>query len=303
MNCDEALLSISAALDGELSPAERAKLSKHLLSCESCRELAEDLRVLNEELGRSDQPVPPELAESIRRAVAESEAPSAACSKKRRPPYLQAVAAMLALCVGLGGISLFTSRRMEDSAGGASPALYQAEPESADGSGSADEAESPLDKSSSITPAGLMEGSNSMTESSDGIDPTPQENGNGPTSDQGVEPGDSSAAAPRSTASLTPEEAMELVFRHLGGRGAYPDAELQLLDDSVSAYYLKTEETDQVSSAYYLDYYGLYEDGQSHWFRFYEDVSEKQPDIPGHEVTLNWYTVSPDGTVTAEFPE
>lgn len=316
MNCDEALLAISAALDGELLPAERAKLSEHLMSCEDCRELAEDLRVLTEELGRSDREVPQSLAESVRRAVAEEPQASPA-TKKRRAPYLRAVAAMLALCAGLGGISLFASGRMRgDSAGGVSPALFQAAPENAGGGPAADDEGEPAPMEAAqapespapmpaTAPAGMAEdgdGNHKETRESGGYT-----SGSGPSSEQYEETCDKSgcyaAAAPgNSTAALTPEEALELVFQHLGGREAYPEAE-QLLDGSTSAYYLQTVETDQVSSAYYLDYYGLYEDGRSHWFRYYEDVTEKQTDIPGHEATLNWYTVSPDGQVTAEFPE
>lgn len=127
MNCDEALLAISAALDGELPPGSRAKLSEHLLQCETCRALAKDLRVLTEELEQSDREVPPELAESIRAAVA-GEAPA---PKRRRAPYLRAVAAMLALCVCLGGAGLFVSgQRTKSKADTGEASLFQAAPES-----------------------------------------------------------------------------------------------------------------------------------------------------------------------------
>lgn len=129
MTCEEALLAISAALDGELPPRERAKLSEHLVQCESCRALAEDLRVLTDALEDSDREPPAGLAESIRAAVAAE--PTA---RKRRPPYLSTIAAMLALCIGLGGIGLFVSGRAGSGAGsaanGAAPALYQAAPAS-----------------------------------------------------------------------------------------------------------------------------------------------------------------------------
>lgn len=128
MTCEEALLAISAALDGELSPRERAKLSEHLMQCESCRVLAEDLRVLTDALEGSSREPPTGLAEAVRAAVA-AEPPAVHAPKKRRPPYLRSLAAMLALCVGLGGIGLFASRGMgikDGSAGGAAPALYQA---------------------------------------------------------------------------------------------------------------------------------------------------------------------------------
>lgn len=128
MTCEEALLAISAALDGELSPRERAKLSEHLMQCESCRVLAEDLRVLTDALEGSSREPPTGLAEAVRAAVA-AEPPAVHAPNRRRPPYLRSLAAMLALCVGLGGIGLLASRGMgikDGSAGGAAPALYQA---------------------------------------------------------------------------------------------------------------------------------------------------------------------------------
>lgn len=102
MTCEEALLAISAALDGELSPRERAKLSEHLMQCESCRVLAEDLRVLTDALEGSSREPPTGLAEAVRAAVA-AEPPAVHAPNRRRPPYLRSLAAMLALCVGLGG--------------------------------------------------------------------------------------------------------------------------------------------------------------------------------------------------------
>lgn len=314
MNCDEALLAISAALDGELSPAERVKLSEHLLSCASCRELAEDLRVLTEELGRSDREVPPSLAESVRRAVAEEPQASPDPKKRRRPPYLRAVAAMLALCVCLGGIGLVTSRYGGDSAapaGGAAPALYQASPEGAgyaeeaapesaedadNGSAfstysaptagdadAADKAEAPMEAQSMPMPssapaAAAVEGGSGEMRAG------------GPSSDSYEE------------TALTPEEAMELVFEYLGGYEAYPAAE-QLPGDGLGpSYSLKSLETDQVSSEYCLDCTGQPDGGGYYEFHLYEIVTDKA-DGTGHTATLNWYTVSPEGEVTAQFPE
>lgn len=227
MNCDEALLAISAALDGELSPKERLKLSEHLLACESCRELAEDLRVLTEELSRSDREAPPGLAAAVRRAVAE-EAQASPVPKKR--PYLRAVAAMLALCVGLGGIGLFASGRMGmkgDCAGGAAPALFESAPEARAYSASAppenaesadgycgptvdgDPAEAPKEAaqsylegdasapmpSSAPAPAGLMieEGSGSSEETAPGSE---KNGGHGPSSDGDDETAPGSAIPP-----------------------------------------------------------------------------------------------------------
>lgn len=226
MNCDEALLAISAALDGELSPAERVRLSEHLVQCDTCRELAEDLRVLTEELERSDREIPQGLAANIRRAVAE-EPPA---PKRRRAPYLRAVAAMLVLCVGLGGIGLFASGRMgmkADSAGGAAPTLveaapearaysYSAPPENAEDAGGCggptadgDPAQAPMESaqpypegdtsvpmpSSAPVPAGLMieEGNGSSEETNPGSE---KNGGGGPSSDSEENAPDSASPPP-----------------------------------------------------------------------------------------------------------
>lgn len=312
MNCDEALLAISAALDGELSPAERVKLSEHLMSCESCRELAEDLRVLTEELGRSDQEAPPELFERVRRAVAE-EQPT---PKKRRPPYLRAVAAMLALCICLGGVSLFVSGHKgdsADSAGGAASFMFQAAPESREYNGNPESAEED-DCDTADAPEDGPEVPMEAQSAQNGASPTPMpssapaatatEEGNdrGGTAPAGESYDETSAGdiydktTSAGAAAVTPEEALKLVFQYLGGYETYPEAEQLLRDGSPPSYRLKTAET---SSDCYLEYQGLYEDGQSHWFRLYEDVSEEQAD---HKTTLNWYIVSPAGEVRAEFP-
>lgn len=150
MNCDEALLAISAALDGELTPAEQGKLSEHLLCCPECRELAEDLRVLSELLEDSAAEPPAELAASIQKAVAE-EPQTAPAPKKRRAPYLRAVAAMLALCIGLGGLGLFAAgksaqKSADSGAANMAPALFGAVRQAPEGAGreGCDEAESEI---------------------------------------------------------------------------------------------------------------------------------------------------------------
>lgn len=357
MNCDEALLAISAALDGESSPAERARLSEHLLECESCRALAEDLRFLTGELGRSDREAPQPLAEAVRRAVA-AEARAASPTPKKRPPYLRAAAAMLALCIGLGGIGLFAAGRMGmkgDSAGGAAPALSEAAPEAraySEGALPEDAADAsvapevPMETASlpgpdgdapmpmpSEAPAGVMavDGSGSNGETAPGAadftgSETNKENA-GLTADTGVSKeeitpadapgsdradgcapgsGESGAAAPGGDAVLTPEEALELVFQHLGGYEAYPEARQRMVcmyGFDAPAYYLKTVETDAVSSEYCLDYTGSPPEGEGYYFRFYEMVTDKREDGFDHTATSNWYTVSPDGEITAEFPE
>lgn len=132
-------------------------------------------------------------------------------------------------------------------------------------------------------------------------------NGAGPSSDGEAEYGAEQAEdASEEKLTLTPEEALELVFQHLGGYEAYPEARQRMVcmyGFDAPAYYLKTVETDAVSSEYCLDYTGSPPEGEGYYFRFYEMVTDKREDGFNHTATSNWYTVSPDGEITAEFPE
>lgn len=105
MDCEQALEAISAALDGELSPAERLELEAHLSVCESCRALAEDFRVLTAALDGTEAAPPPELAENVMARTA-SITPILAGKRKHGRRWL-GLAAMLALVICVGGVGLW----------------------------------------------------------------------------------------------------------------------------------------------------------------------------------------------------
>ncbi len=65
MHCDEALELLSAALDGELSPAQQTKLDQHLAQCPACRALQAELMGLEEALATLDVPAPAGLKDQI----------------------------------------------------------------------------------------------------------------------------------------------------------------------------------------------------------------------------------------------
>lgn len=316
MNCDEALLAISAALDGELLPREQAELSAHLLSCPACREVAEDLRALNDLLQDSELDPPAELAASIREAVA-AQAPPA--PKKRRPPYLRAVAAMLALCLLLGGVGLFSSGGTNKSSGPdeAAPAMFKAPPESrsydgwadagsaaySDGEGpvsNSEEEAAPMEPAAPPTAGRAGQGENALNhgqmdagDAVSGLIETPL-------------PPESTTNDEDKAGGLTPEQALELVFQHVGGYEQFPDARQRRVSTAgfdAPAYCLKTEETDAASTEYCLDYVGAGYDGVSWRFHLFELVTGEQEDGSVRTATMNWYTVSPDGAITAELPE
>lgn len=112
MTCDQALEAISAALDGELSDAEREELEAHLASCPACRALYDDLCAIQADALDSALEVPEGFHDRVMAAVAEEPAvPPVQTRKKRswkRWGGLVAVAAVAVLAVGpnlLSGLS------------------------------------------------------------------------------------------------------------------------------------------------------------------------------------------------------
>lgn len=71
--CEDYTEYISAAIDGELSPQQRAQLDDHLAQCPACRALMDDLAQLHAGLGALPLAEPPQgLNESIMAAVRDS---------------------------------------------------------------------------------------------------------------------------------------------------------------------------------------------------------------------------------------
>lgn len=112
MNCEQALILISAALDGEITPAEREQLNTHLDLCEECGALAADFGLIR--TGLSVQAaVPAGLTEETEDAL------DAADRRKKRTLFLRrygSVAAMLALVISLGAIALSGGGARNDAA-------------------------------------------------------------------------------------------------------------------------------------------------------------------------------------------
>ncbi len=66
MDCQQALEAISADLDGELTPAERAQLEDHLARCPHCRALREELAALHAACPAAlEAEAPPELRQAV----------------------------------------------------------------------------------------------------------------------------------------------------------------------------------------------------------------------------------------------
>lgn len=65
MGCEEALELLSAALDGEITPAQQVQLDEHLAQCPACRALQAELLGIHEALGALETPAPAGLKAQI----------------------------------------------------------------------------------------------------------------------------------------------------------------------------------------------------------------------------------------------
>lgn len=102
MHCEEALERMSAALDGELSPRERAELDAHLADCPDCAALFAELAGQSAVLRGLDCEVPADLSRRILAGLPEQQGKRAAVIRLRR---WGALAACLVL-VAVGGAAM-----------------------------------------------------------------------------------------------------------------------------------------------------------------------------------------------------
>ena len=99
MDCEQALILISAALDGEITPEEREQLNSHLDRCAECRAIADDFGLISAALTEEIE-IPVGLTEQMRAAVKDT-------SQNRKRTFLRrygSLAAMLAIVLSLGAI-------------------------------------------------------------------------------------------------------------------------------------------------------------------------------------------------------
>lgn len=102
MNCGEALERISAALDGELSPAERNELDAHLADCPACAALFEELAGHSRLLRELDCEVPAGLTDRILSQLPDQRPAPAKRSRVLHWRRWGALAACLALVLWAG---------------------------------------------------------------------------------------------------------------------------------------------------------------------------------------------------------
>lgn len=114
LSCQEITDLLSAALDGQITPAEQAQLNEHLQHCPACSALFEELQTLHEAAGQlEDLPAPAGFARSVMdriQAAPVQEQPGNVFpfpNRKRRAPWKTwAVSAAVVAIVALGVFTL-----------------------------------------------------------------------------------------------------------------------------------------------------------------------------------------------------
>lgn len=152
VSCDEMTELLSAALDGELSPAEQRELEDHLAHCPACRELAAALGDVHGGFAQlEDVPAPADLTDKV---MAQVRAETPKGSKKLvpfRPAWVRraaGLAACLVLCAVVYQAEL--THRSATGAASAEPSAGVSEAASAEDSGTALQSAPPEEDSAAV---------------------------------------------------------------------------------------------------------------------------------------------------------
>lgn len=332
MDCERALEAISAALDGELSPTERAELEAHLSSCPACRALAEELSVLNAALERSEAAPPQSLAEQVMERIAgENKVVPISAGRRRGWRRWMGVAAALALVVCAGGLGMWLRGGIEaDNTSGAPMAYsggYYPQPSSAAGTSEGSEwtdmdAEAPTacdgvnaGAEPGAAPFWNGDAAPAMPEPAPAME-APEDAPSAVPSAKASAPGSSwqeivGSCNPCETleddVSIDSEKALNLVFEHLGGYQSFPAAQLRyttVYGALTPAYCLRTQTVgDTELSEFCLDYVRLSTNALYHEIHLYETVTDLT-NAANSTNTFNWFAVDVDGSgeILEEFP-
>jgi len=267
MNCEQALVFISAALDGELTEFEQLELGRHLDSCPECRALSEDFGVVSVALSAMNAQPPVDLIGRVNELLDEEQPTAVAPKKVSHWRKWGSMVAMLAVVLCLGGVYVFSGLGGSTANDAAAPepkasAYMEAEVESDAAYGATVD----MDEQT-ITEGAVFDSVNAPCE------PAPMEI---PQATYGMD------------AALTAEDAAEMVLDYLGGTEVYPDAlrkgEEYLLEQGVE------EET---SFKTVLRYIGLSENGRYYTFQTYRETTD---DFVATFDDVNHYAVKLDGS-------
>lgn len=112
MTCDEALIAISAAMDGESDQREQRELEAHLAQCPPCRAIAADFGLISAALSEGEE-VPAGLTGRMEQALNKAD------GAKKKPNMWKrygSLAAMLAIVLCLGSLFAMQGGSRKDAA-------------------------------------------------------------------------------------------------------------------------------------------------------------------------------------------
>lgn len=295
MDCEQALLLISAALDGEVTEAELAALAEHLNECPECRAISEDFGVYSVALSGMGVAAPDGLIETINAALDAEETPAATAApvKSRHRRAWGSLAAMFAVVVCLGGVftlfnSRFSSGSTEALPRASSAVMDAAEAEPAEApqmetaeefaleSARAEDEDIFSSFNSTAADSGTYASTESVAESGEIImnDMTPAE--------------PAPVIVPAIETDLTPMDGLMQVYELLGGADAWPQAEF---DSEAQDCVLAVEENDGVTLTTSIRYTGLSENG---WYYTYQLNTEEDDGFVVHFSFVNYYALKLD---------
>lgn len=280
MDCEQALILISAALDGELTENERAAMEEHLKECPECRALSEDFGVVSVALSAMNAEPPADLISRVNAVLDAEQVPAAAPKKAANWKKWGSLVAMFAVVVCLGGVYLFSGL------GGGSTANDAAAPQASSYTTTAENrsgaAMDDLETAEEAAPAEAYGAAD--TDSGDA-----QFNGSAEISNA-IVMDTVEKTVPAMDAALTSAEAAEQVFDYLGGETAYPGAVWQ--EDATECVLEQTEtETERVKLM--LRYTGLSGNGCYYTFQTYRETLD---DFIAVFAYVNNYAVKLDGS-------
>lgn len=263
MDCEQALILISAALDGEITETERAELEEHLNACPECRAISEDFGVISVALSDMMARPPADLIERVNSVLDEREEQAEPAPAPRRTASWKrwgSLAAMFAVVVCLGGVFVFSDLGNTGTSDCAAPQASYGQSVTADAdmalepvvSAGVEEA-APADGATDIEAGAMREIDDSATNGSAFFE----------TNEQII---------PAMDTDLSAADGANLVFDYLGGTELYPDAVWSEVD---TGYVLEQTETEGEAFRSVLRYTGLSDDGWYYTFQIYHETVDE----------------------------
>lgn len=310
MTCEQALILISAALDGEVTEAERAALEEHLGTCPDCAALSEDFGVFSVALSGMNVDAPDDLTARIDAALDAEAAPavSAPAKRSRHSRAWGSLAAMFAAVICLGSVfthfngGLPSRSASRDFAPMESAAAECAQEPAASAPAETEKALDKMDAAAQSTAeqapdaAYRQNGAFSETPASAPSDTTqgaygiiePAFDGDAASNTTSVPAESVPVVTPAIETELSPMDGLMQIYELLGGVQAWPDAEF---DHDARECVLCVEENDGTTVTTSIRYTGLSDNG---WYYTYQLNTEENDGFTVHFSFANYFALKLD---------